>query len=286
VKANDAHVGGIVGFTGGTVNIANCWFAGSVTGAKQYVGGIAGRLNNGTVTIQDCLMTGTLSANHTGATMIAGGIVGGDYNTNWTLTRCLVTGTINGRTTTGIATLFGYPGAAGYTRTIADSYAKTDSVSTNALVSGTTSIISVSESCKTVDTPSKTTTPNLFRGIPWTTMEDGTPVLQLLNENIKRLALLHKAGYTHGGAHPRNFLWIKNDDQIESIWLDLATVRKMNKINWKYLLTDLSDFTEYFHLTQEELDNLIQEYRSVFDIPVAYKLRTDSNRKFSCAVKL
>jgi tRNA A-37 threonylcarbamoyl transferase component Bud32 len=117
-------------------------------------------------------------------------------------------------------------------------------------------------------------------------LENKDILLQLLNENIKRLALLHKAGYTHGGAHPRNFLWIENDDQIESIWLDLATVRKMNKINWKYLLTDLSDFTEYFHLTQEELDNLIQEYRSVFDIPVAYKLRTDSNRKFSCAVKL
>ena len=68
--------------------------------------------------------------------------------------------------------------------------------------------------------------------------------------------------------------------------MDLATVRKMYKINWKYLLTDLSDFTECFQLTQEELDNLILEYRKVFDIPVAYKLRTDSNRKFSCAVKL
>lgn len=41
-----------------------------------------------------------------------GGIVGGDYNTNWSLTRCLVTGTISGRTTTGIATLFGYPEAS------------------------------------------------------------------------------------------------------------------------------------------------------------------------------
>lgn len=117
-------------------------------------------------------------------------------------------------------------------------------------------------------------------------LENKDILLQLLKENIKRLAILHKAGYTHGGAHPRNFLWIEKDNKIESIWLDLATVRKMNKINWKYLLTDLSDFTEYFHFTQDELDNLIQEYRKVFDIPVAYKLRTDSNRKFSCAVKL
>ena len=169
IKSSDAHVGGIIGFTGGTVNIANCWFAGTVTGAKQYVGGIAGRMNSGTVTIQDCLMTGTVNANHAGATMIAGGIVGGDYNTNWTLTRCLVTGTMSGRTTTGIASLFGYPGAAGYTRTITDSYAKIGSISTNALVSGTTSRVAVSDSSKTVDSPSKTTVPNLFRGIPWTT---------------------------------------------------------------------------------------------------------------------
>lgn len=111
-------------------------------------------------------------------------------------------------------------------------------------------------------------------------------LLSLLEENIKRLATLHKAGYTHGGAHPRNFLWFSENNNLQSIWLDLATVRKMYKINWKYLLTDLSDFTECFQLTQEELDNLILEYRKVFDIPVAYKLRTDSNRKFSCAVKL
>ena len=116
--------------------------------------------------------------------------------------------------------------------------------------------------------------------------EDRTKLFNLLTENIKRLALLHKAGYTHGGAHPRNFLWNEDNGQLQSIWLDLATVRKMSKINWKYLLTDLSDFTEYYQLTQEELDKLMEVYRSIFNIPVAYKVRLDSNRKFSLAIKL
>ena len=54
---------------------------------------------------------------------------------------------------------------------------------------------------------------------------------------------------------------------------------------WKYLLTDLSDFCELFKLTQAELDMLLAEYLKIFPIPVAYKLRTDHQWKFSEAYR-
>ena len=109
-------------------------------------------------------------------------------------------------------------------------------------------------------------------------------LLFLLKENIVRLAKLHAANYIHGGAHPRNIIWKESPEgKIDSIWLDLASVRPMPKGSkkWKYLLTDLSDFTEYFKLTQEELDMLLAEYLRIYPIPAAYKLRTDHERKFS-----
>lgn len=113
-------------------------------------------------------------------------------------------------------------------------------------------------------------------------------LLSLLKENIKYLAKLHLQGFIHGGAHPRNILWRKQDDgNIESIWLDLASLRSAGKGKnyWKYILTDLSDFTEAFKLTQDELDMIMAEYKSINPLPVSYKLRTDHERKFSYAVR-
>lgn len=109
-------------------------------------------------------------------------------------------------------------------------------------------------------------------------------LLLLLKENIVRLAKLHKAGFIHGGAHPRNIIWKETPDGgLDSIWLDLASVRPTPKGSkkWKYLLTDLSDFTEVFKLSQEELDMLLEEYLKINPIPAAYRIRTDHERKFS-----
>lgn len=117
--------------------------------------------------------------------------------------------------------------------------------------------------------------------------EEWDMLLALLKENIARLGRLHAAGYTHGGAHPRNFLWRKNaSGQLESLWIDLATVRQMisGKKGWKYLLTDLADLVENFRLSQNELDDLIAEYRKYNDIPVAYRERTDHEYKFSTVI--
>lgn len=114
--------------------------------------------------------------------------------------------------------------------------------------------------------------------------EEREKLLALLKENITRLAKFHAAGFIHGGAHPRNFIWKESDEgKLDSIWLDLASVRPIpkGKKKWKYLLTDLSDFTELFKLTQEELDMLLEEYLKINPIPVAYRIRTDHGWKFS-----
>lgn len=117
---------------------------------------------------------------------------------------------------------------------------------------------------------------------------DRETLLSLLKENIKYLAKLHAAGFIHGGAHPRNILWRKdNNGKLESIWLDLASLRKAGrgKRYWKYILTDLADFSERFTLTQDELDMIMAEYRSVHNIPVHYEIRSGHSYKFSCAVR-
>ena len=114
-------------------------------------------------------------------------------------------------------------------------------------------------------------------------------LLELLKENIRYLAKLHAAGFAHGGAHPRNILWRKSEDgSLSSVWIDLATCRKAGrgKRYWKYILTDLSDMTEVFRLTQPELDMLMAAYRQVHPIPVCYKIRDDREGKFSRAVRL
>lgn len=120
--------------------------------------------------------------------------------------------------------------------------------------------------------------------------EQRVMLMQLLKENIAMLAKMHVAGYIHGGAHPRNFLWRQTaDGKLESFWIDLASVRKIAPTHrkwWKYILTDLTDFTEVFQLTQAELDEVLAEYRKVNDLPVAYKIRTDNPRKFSEAYRI
>lgn len=110
-------------------------------------------------------------------------------------------------------------------------------------------------------------------------------LMELLRRDIARLGVLHAAGYIHGGAHPRNFLWRKNaNGELESIWIDLATVRKKSRFTRrKYMLTDLTHFVEMFKLTKDELDLLMAEYRKYHDLPAAFYPRTDHERKFAVA---
>lgn len=96
VNVNSAFVGGIIGKTQGEVTVQNCSFSGSVTGkkissAKNGVGGIVGRVNAGTLTIENCANF----ADVTGDGSCTGGILG--YSTNRvTISNCYNTGSING----------------------------------------------------------------------------------------------------------------------------------------------------------------------------------------------
>ena len=97
--SNSMFVGGIVGKTNGAVRIENCSFTGSVTstrtGSNAGAGGIAGRVNGGTVTIVGCAN----SAQVTGG--CAGGILGYCTSKNNTILNCYNTGTVSGTNRTG-----------------------------------------------------------------------------------------------------------------------------------------------------------------------------------------
>ena len=98
-SSNSSFVGGIVGKTGGTAVIENCSFSGSVTsgktGSSAGVGGIAGRVNAGTVTITGCANSANISGG------VAGGILGYCTSRGNVIENCYNTGTISGSSRTG-----------------------------------------------------------------------------------------------------------------------------------------------------------------------------------------
>ena len=112
-------------------------------------------------------------------------------------------------------------------------------------------------------------------------------LLALLHQNMLFIAKLHNAGYRHGGAHPRNFIWRKNDDNsTDLIWIDLATVKKMNWWNrGKSICLDVTDMLEVFKLTQEELDALAETYNKNSQTHVRIEKKDVSERKF-CICRL
>lgn len=97
VNVNSAFVGGIIGKTQDKVTVQNCSFSGSVTGteidnSRNGVGGIVGRVNAGTLKVENCANY----ANVTGAGSCVGGILG--YSTNqFTISNSYNSGSISGK---------------------------------------------------------------------------------------------------------------------------------------------------------------------------------------------
>ena len=77
-------------------SLNQCWFDGTVLNAARGVGGIMGNAYTGTVTLTDCLNTGTVDASTVNNTYPkAGGIIGEtSANTTVTITRCLNVGAV------------------------------------------------------------------------------------------------------------------------------------------------------------------------------------------------
>ena len=95
--ARNQYVGGLIGRTTGAVTVENCQFTGSVELTNTEVtnpglGGIVGRVNSGTVSIDKCANFGTITSENTHA--YAGGILGYASARNQSIQNCYNTGNI------------------------------------------------------------------------------------------------------------------------------------------------------------------------------------------------
>jgi len=189
-SSDNRFVGGIVGtvwVAGDEVTIKNCWYAGTVKGAaKQGVGGIMGRINNGSAHITDCLVTGQVQwiAGTATDTLYVGGILGGDRTGSWTLDRCLMDGEMQDTDSTqkGITPIVGTANDGTTTskriRQLTDCYTTISGYT--AFYSDLTNANSeiVATGSHSVETALKENVPNLFKSFLWTTAEDGSAILQ------------------------------------------------------------------------------------------------------------
>lgn len=91
--------------------------------------------------------------------------------------------------------------------------------------------------------------------------ENRQDLLDFVTLNAQYLGRLHAAGFSHGGAHPRNFMWRRKDGQMEVVWLDLATVRPFKAFGRAARIRlDLADFLEKFSLSAEEVKAALEVY--------------------------
>jgi len=115
---NTATCGGFIGMTSSAVVLDKCWFAGEVTNnynntSHQGTGGLIGYASSGTVTITNCMNSGTLKmdAQTANATARLGGFIGYmNKEIPITMNACLNTGTVTASTTAtkGYGPLVGY----------------------------------------------------------------------------------------------------------------------------------------------------------------------------------
>lgn len=94
---SSGFVGGIVGKTQGNVTITNCSFTGSVSatksGSSNGAGGIVGRVNAGTLKVENCANHATVTAEKASAA----GIIGHGGTNEVTITNCYNDGAISGQ---------------------------------------------------------------------------------------------------------------------------------------------------------------------------------------------
>ena len=101
------YTGGIAGMVEGAPNsITNSFNTGAVSGVHYYVGGIAGFVNDSSCTVGNCYNTGAVSVNG----LFAGGIVGS--LSAGKITNCYSTGTVTGTDENGYQYIGGISGYA------------------------------------------------------------------------------------------------------------------------------------------------------------------------------
>ena len=121
-------VGGIAGQFDNTATrkLSNSWFDGTIVSAKPRVGGIVGRIYNGTnFTIENCLNTGRIISTDTSATPRVGGIAGSVADNNaigLTIKNCVSTADISSNVKTTVGSVIGQLSGAKNTATLKDVY--------------------------------------------------------------------------------------------------------------------------------------------------------------------
>ena len=97
ISGPTTSIGGIVGKTQGKVTITNCSFTGSVSatnsGSSNAAGGIVGRVNAGTLKVENCANHATVTAEKASAA----GIIGYGGSNKVTITNCYNDGAISGQ---------------------------------------------------------------------------------------------------------------------------------------------------------------------------------------------
>lgn len=111
ISGSTTGIGGIVGITQGPVTIDNCVFSGKIsasyTGTKKAngIGGIVGRVNDGALTISNCMNIGDVQATGTCGrygVIRVGGVLGLSAKSGTIIESCYSSGTISGNTCGGI----------------------------------------------------------------------------------------------------------------------------------------------------------------------------------------
>ena len=111
ISGSTTGIGGIVGITQGLVRIENCVFSGKIsanytdTRKSNGIGGIVGRVNNGTLKISNCMNIGDVQATgicDQNGVIRVGGVLGLSAKSGTIIESCYSSGTISGNTCGGI----------------------------------------------------------------------------------------------------------------------------------------------------------------------------------------
>ena len=77
------------------------------------------------------------------------------------------------------------------------------------------------------------------------------------------LAKMHDHGWIHRGSTPANFLFRHKGDSLETIWIDVATCRKVSRFTQRRLIPeDFVNFFRFFNFTPEQRKDYEESYLS------------------------
>lgn len=85
--------------------------------------------------------------------------------------------------------------------------------------------------------------------------------MKFCRAHIPLLAKLHDNGIFHRGFAPGNLLWRQKGDEVEPVWIDVATCREKNSFLLKLMLPeDLGNLFGRMALSKEEMEELLALY--------------------------